>query len=138
MEPMARKETQLEDEGVREPLDDDEWKHLARSARASGKPTNLPVPRRTSKLLAADRAARPYRRPDWIGKLARDRAPAGEVLDHLSKRLERAPTEEALVEAGRLLEELSRTEEGQAEVSRRLTQQAVDRILTKGGGSGVD
>ena len=134
---MAGKEPQYEPQGIRAPLGDDEWKHLARPARASGKPPDLRVPRRTSRLLAADRAARPYRRPDWLGKLAHDRARAGEVLDHLAKRLDRAPTEEALLEAKRLLEELSRTEDGQAEVSRRLTQQSVDRILTKGGGPRV-
>jgi hypothetical protein len=134
---MAGKEPHYEPQGVRAPLGDDEWKHLARPERASGKPPEFRAPRRTSTLLTAGRGAEKYRRPDWIGKLAHGRAGPGEVLDRLAERLGRAPTEEALLEARLLLEDLSRTEKGQAEISRRFTQRAVDPFLTKGGGRSV-
>lgn len=132
---MAKQRSEPRDEGSRAALTDREWVQFARPARAAGKGRGPRVPRALPPLLTPARtdAGTKYRRADWIGKLARQRADPGAVLDQLASRLERAPTEEALREAGVLLEELSRLPDGQKHISKRLTQEAVGRVTTAGG-----
>jgi hypothetical protein len=130
---MPPDQPRLEEQGIRDRLEDRRWRSLARPARAAGRPQNLRLPRRSAKLSAENSPTERYRRPDWVGKLARERATAAAVLDQLTSRVQRAPGREALVEAGLLLEELSRTKDGAAEVSRRLTQGALDPFIGKGG-----
>ena len=129
---MAQSKPEQREEGIRAPLNDKEWTNLARRARASGKPRGLRLPLLPPLLPRSRPAGERYRRAAWIGKLAAERADPATVLDQLSRHLERAPTEEALHEAGLLLEELSRVPEAQSHVGRRLTQEAVDRASGEG------
>lgn len=137
---MVKRSSEARDEGTRPRLSDEEWVHLARTERAAGKGRGLRLPRTLPQMLTESRSSprSRYRRADWIGKLAGQRANPGTVLDELSRRVGRAPTEDALREAGVLLEELSRLPDGQSQIGRRLTQEAVDGATGSEGGGRVD
>lgn len=128
---MAESKPRLKDEGTRADLRDAQWISLARGPRAAGKRRGLRLPRATV-LLTPDRSTeKRYRRPDWVGKLAANKARPDEVLDELERRLRRAPTETALREAAVVLEEISRLPDGDRSLGKRVNQAAVEAV-TKG------
>jgi hypothetical protein len=129
----------VEQRGPRAKLTEAEWAALTRSGRAAGKPERAPeadlspvFEQRQRTLSTADRGVERYRRSDWVGEISSAKRPLDEAVDMIHARLIEKPDEATLREAQIVLNDLGRLSGGGELIARRLTQEVVDQLISRG------
>lgn len=136
---QALRSAGIEQRGPRARPTEAEWTALNRPGAAAGKPERAPAAefspvfeQRQRSLSTADRGVERFRRSDWVGKLSSERRPLDEAVDVIHARVIEAPDEVTLREAQVVLNDLGRLSGGGEVIARRLTQEVVDRLISRG------
>ncbi|MCA1700555.1 MAG: hypothetical protein LC790_17310 [Actinobacteria bacterium] len=120
---------------------DAEWAAINQPGVAAGKPDRPPeeelaavFAQRQRTLSTVDRGVRRFRRSEWVGELSDAGRPLDEALDVIQARLVEKPDEPTLREAQIVLNDLGRLSGGGDLIARRLTQELVDQLISRGRG----
>jgi hypothetical protein len=136
----ALRRAKIQQRGPRAEPTETEWAAIIRPGTAAGQPEGAPAldlgavfEQRQRTLSTVDRGVERFRRSDWVGELAEAGSPLEEALDVIQARVAESPDEPTLREAQIVLNDLGRLSDGEL-IGRRLTQQIVDQLISRGRG----